>query len=173
MDTSTLPIRFSTIHQLQQARDNCQDPFEAGAFDTAIDLALSEKRQVVNGPYLFRNTQRNARNSLARRRRREVSLESIQLRDSLNGQGNGTELSGVIPNTPEELLEAKYLEMAMFRALAKEGQDVQRVLSGLLQGETLSETAQALQTTPKRVEHLRSKVRAHLKGVVRGWNNGG
>lgn len=153
---SACDARFRAVFQLQVLRD--KSPLGSRRHqqaDYAIDLALMEGRVVDR--YLVRNTLRDARRILDRQAasRTFVELDS----DSLSDLDRTAVAAASDQATPESITCADSCAEAITLRARKLSVHAERIVDGILDGETLRETAGALRLSIPRVNQLRSVVR--------------
>jgi len=154
--------RTSVIQRLQSISGKASPGTETSEIaEHAITLALSAVRIETSPGLFFRNVWRNSRHVLRRSRRRRPLIidaldESTPLgRRVLAGEAPGTAVIG----TPEEMAITADLEQRIRADVSRLNGRASECFDGLLRGETVAETAMRLNTTPRYVRHIRSKIR--------------
>ena len=164
--------------------------------EKAIDYALSPRRDQPEVAFLKHDVLRNARLAVRRSAKSEdrtvaevaslcappdqafdgwlrVSrrvLDGRTGRPGVHTAGPGGRVAGtaiVESTTPEDIAVARDLEDRLRATVADElGSFTSNVLEGLLCGETVSESAQRLDTSPRTIDRARSSVRVRARALL-------
>lgn len=163
-------VRFDAVLHLQKRLERTRPDSDAHErADLALYLVLSDRRQADTARSLIRNACRDARKLLVRRRQRVTT-------DPLTGDTplglaavHGKLPACVIRETPLDLLIAADLERRIRSDVrAAHGARGVRVLDALLSGESVQDTASALDVSLRTVERLRLAVRSSAAQIARG-----
>ena len=151
---------------------------EAETAEYAILYALSDRRTPLNEPFFLHDVLRDARKSVFRDRRRQVEVVqklgralSPSIRSGRVGiLASGGTISGfglVVTSSPEDEYLAQELEQEIRARAACWGPVAERCLDGMLVGETVRETADALDVSPRTVDRTRERIRAITLDISR------
>ena len=158
MDRRVRDVRMNVVLWLQRrVAKGSPGQVTGGAAEVlehAIDLALNGGRQVISEVFLARSVRRDAER-IARRQWSWQRRHFTQLSDK------DLEDAAVAPTPdPEQILLAEEFARLCLDAASKIGPEAEACLDGLLDGESIEDTAHRLSLPTRRVKYLRAKVRA-------------
>src|SRR5258708_20904005 len=145
--------RFGAIRRLQERLLKSSHPHWSKIYEKALDLAFSEKRS--DSPHLYYRLLDDAKRSLRRDKQRVPAISSFYIQ---NEDGEMDETLAVDHITPEDLLNVKQ-EIELMRQFCKTRHRFSlAILHFMLEGYTVSQTAQCLDITMSMVKKLRAEI---------------
>lgn len=162
-----------SLHKLYLNRISRREHSEAlrEELDHALTLVLSPGRAGDNPRYLLRNVRRDARRILRRRNASRPEHQPFESHDEMiagAGTGFGNWRGGALPfPSPEELLLAREREEELRRIGEQLGEDGAACAEGLVEGESVDESASRTGMSPRRVRYLRTLIRAEMAATLR------
>lgn len=152
-------VRRDAILRLHRTLDHARNRRTAEMAEHALTLALGDKRAQDNATFLWRDTLRDARRIIARRKdplRQPEQLLDENEHDSRTFAPVG--FIGAPAHRPDRVAEAKELASRITNAVAAIPNGL-ACLDGMVLGETVFESAERLGLTQRQVRYARQLVR--------------
>jgi polyhydroxyalkanoate synthesis regulator phasin len=166
-------FRFDAVSKLYSIIQHADPGSEKALIaEHAIDLALNPGRD-VDPAYFLRNVWRDAR----RVTRRQRSAHPVESWDALAGDlASGTRAADSTirlslvqftdNNTPEAQAIANQIEQRLRVTVSSIDANALRCLEGMLDGESVEQTARAAAIPNRRVKRLRQRIRAAARKIT-------